>query len=157
MLVSNSPDTLQAILGRVPIRQGFRDIDRMLAMLYAYDRRGGAAETQFKGDKQGLFLAKRNKQAFAAQEILVLLAQLAHNLLIWVRNAFPDSPPALRQLGILRLVRDVLAIPGKVELDAQGHLLTITLNERCPFAAALVQAFSLALSGDGLSLHLGEL
>jgi hypothetical protein len=41
-------------------------------MLYAYDRRGGAAETQFKGDKQGLFLAKRNKRAFDAQAMLVL-------------------------------------------------------------------------------------
>jgi hypothetical protein len=157
LLVCNAPDTLLAVLGHVPIRRTVRDIDRMLAMLYAYDRRGGAAETQFKGDKQGLFLAKRNKRSFAAQQMLVLLAQLAHNLLIWTRNAFPDSLPAVHHLGILRLVRDVLAIPGKIELDAQGYLLAITLNQHCPFAAALVQAFSAALSTDGLSLNLGKI
>jgi hypothetical protein len=156
LLVSNAPDTLLAVLGHVPIRRAFRDIDRMLAMLYAYDRRGGAAETQFKGDKQGLFLAKRNKRSFTAQEMLVLLAQLAHNLLIWTRNALPDTQPSAQHLGILRLVRDVLTIPGKIELDGQGHLLAITLNQRCPFAAALVQAFSATLSGNGLSLTVGD-
>ncbi len=157
LLVSNAPDMLLAVLGHVPIRRTARDIDRMLAMLYAYDRRGGAAETQFKGDKQGLFLAKRNKRSFAAQEMLVLLAQLAHNLLIWTRNALPNTPPSAQHLGILRLVRDVLTIPGKIELDAQGYLLTITLNQYCPFAAALVQAFAAALAADGLLLNLGEI
>jgi len=126
----------------------------MLAMLYAYDRRGGAAETQFKGDKQGLFLAKRNKRSFAAQAMLVLLAQLAHNLLIWTRSALPE---AQQHLGILRLVRDVLSIPGKIELDAQGHLLAITLNQRCPFAEALVQAFSTAFSVDGPLLNVADI
>jgi hypothetical protein len=157
LLVSNAPDTLLAILGHVPIRRAFRDIDRMLAMLYAYDRRGGAAETQFKGDKQGLFLAKRNKRSFAAQELLVLLAQLAHNLLIWIRQALPDSPVTLHRFGMVRLVRDVLTIPGRVELDAQGRLLAITLNQRYPFAAALVQAFSAVLTADGLLLELAEI
>jgi hypothetical protein len=157
LLVSNAPDALLTVLGRVPIRRTVRDIDRMLALLYAYDQRGGAAETQFRADKQGLFLAKRNKRSFAAQEMLVLLAQLAHNLLIWTRNALPDTQPALQHLGILRLVRDVLSIPGKIELDAQGYLLAITLNRHAPFAAALVQAFAAALSTDGLSLNLGEI
>jgi len=154
LLVSSAPDMLLAVLGHVPIRRAFRDIDRMLAMLYAYDRRGGAAETQFKGDKQGLFLAKRNKRSFTAQEMLVLLAQLAHNLLIWTRAALPE---AQQHLGILRLVRDVLSIPGKIELDAQGHLLTIILNRRCPFAAVLVEVFAPVLSMDGLMLKLDKL
>jgi hypothetical protein len=157
LLVSNAPDALLTVLGHVPIRHTAREADRRLALLYAYDRRGGAAETQFRGDKQGSFLAKRNKRSFAAQEMRVLLAQLAHNLLIWTRNALPDAQPALQHLGILRLVRDVMAIPGKIELDAQGYLLAITLNRHCPFAAALVQAFSAALSVDGLSLNLGEI
>ena len=157
LLVSNAPDSLLAVLGHVPIRRTMREQERRLALLYASDRRGGADETAFKADKQGLFLAKRNKQSFAAQEMLVLLAQLAHNLLIWTRNALPDRQPAARHLGILRLVRDVLAIPGKIEVDAQGRLLSITLNQRCPFAAALVLAFSAALSLDGLSLNLGKI
>ncbi len=157
LLVSNAPEALLAVLGHVPIRRTFRDIDRMLAMLYAYDRRGGAAETQFKGDKQGLFLAKRNKHSFAAQAMLVLLAQLAHNLLIWTRNALPDTQPALQHLGILRLIRDVLEIPGKIELDAQGRVLSITLNQRSPFAAPLIQAFSASLAVARVLLTVGEI
>jgi hypothetical protein len=106
------------------------------------------------GDKQGLFLAKRNKRAFAAQEILVLLAQLAHNLLIWMRYALPE---AQQHLGILRLVRDVWAISGKIELDMQGRVLSITLNQRYPFAATLVQAFSGTLSADAIVLETGRI
>jgi hypothetical protein len=87
-----------------------------------------------------------------------MLAQLAHNLLIWTRNALPpDTHPSVQRLGILRFVRDVLAIPGKIEVDAQGRLLAITLNQRAPFAAALVHTFSVALSLDGLSLNLREI
>ena len=157
LLVCNAPHSLLAGLGHVPLQKMPSDTAQMLAMLYAYDRRGGAAETQFKADKQGLFLAKRNKHAFAAQEMLVLLAQLAHNLLIWTRDALPDTPSTLHHLGILRLVRDVLTVPGEIELDAQGHLLEITLNRRYPWALSLVHAFAAPLALDGVSLNLGEI
>jgi hypothetical protein len=56
----------------------------------------------------------------------------------------------------LRLVRDVMAIPGKIELDAQGQLLAITLNQRCPYAALLVQAFYRPLAVQGFGLNVGE-
>ena len=62
----------------------------MFNALHFYDLRGGALETQFKGDKQGLGLAHRNKRRFYAQEMLVLLGQLAHTLssghaIVWPR------------------------------------------------------------------------
>ena len=157
LLVSNAPDTLLAVLGHVPIRRAFRDIDRMLAMLYAYDRRGGAAETQFKGDKQGLFLAKRNKHAFAAQAILVLLAQLAHNLLIWLRDSLPEVHPPLRAWGILRLVRDLFTIPGQACFDSQGRLVQITLSQAHPLTAAFVQAFASVLATSSVLLDWGPI
>lgn len=56
------------------------------AALAAYDQRGGATETQIKGSKQGLGLTKRNKHRFPAQEMLVLLAQLAYNFIIMAGN-----------------------------------------------------------------------
>jgi hypothetical protein len=40
--------------------------------------RSGGVETQNRGEKQGLGLVRRNKPLFEAQEVLVLLAQLAH-------------------------------------------------------------------------------
>ncbi len=157
LLVTNAPHTVLAQLGHVPFRCTPRSIDPLLAIVYAYDCRGGAAETQFKADKQGLLLSKRNKHSFAAQEMLVLLAQLAHNLLIWTRQAFPDSLPAVRGWGILRLVRDVLAIPGKIELDAQGYLVQITLNQAHPLAAVFVQAFAPLLADSKVLLTWGRI
>jgi hypothetical protein len=157
LLVCTAPHRLLATLGHYPIQNVVDDFDLMLAILYAYDHRGGAAETQFKGDKQGLFLAKRNKRSFAAQQILVSLAQLAHNLLVWVRNAFPDTPASPRHFGMVRLVRDVFAIAGRVERDRRGRVCTIVLNQLCPHAAALVQAFAPLLARDGLSLILSQI
>jgi len=43
-----------------------------LAYIRFYDHRGGAAETAFKDDKQGLGLTKRSKKRFAAQQMVVL-------------------------------------------------------------------------------------
>jgi hypothetical protein len=89
----------------------------MLAALYAYDQRGGAAETSIKSSKQGLGLTKRNKKRFQAQEMLLLLAQLAYNLTAWTRNSLAACRPALQQFGMLRMVRDAFHISGKIVFD----------------------------------------
>ena len=109
--------------------------DMLWAALAVYDQRGGGAETQNKGDKHGLHLAHRNKHSFVAQEMLVLLAQLAHNLLIWTRNDLARTDDEFVHYGIQRMVRDVLQIPGSVQLDATGHVVRITLQLSHPLAA----------------------
>jgi Transposase DDE domain group 1 len=157
VLVTTAPHALLAQLGHLPTHRIVTDLDQALATLYAYDKRGGAAETQFKADKQGLFLAKRNKRSFPAQEMLLLLAQLAHNLLLWLRDDLPTDHPPLRSWGILRLVRDVFAIPGQARFDAQGHLLQITLNQAHPLAVPVVQAFAPALAACHVVLTWGQI
>ncbi len=58
----------------------------------AYDDRA-AIEAEFKADKGGLQVHRRRKQRLAAQEALVLLTDLAHNLLAWTRGwLFHASP-----------------------------------------------------------------
>jgi hypothetical protein len=79
-----------------------------------YDRRGGM-EVDIKGDKRGLGLEKRRKKRFFAQEALVLLAQLAHNLLVWFKRWFLCGTEAAG-LGMERLVRDILAMPAQVRV-----------------------------------------
>ncbi len=113
----------------------------LLAAVHAYDRRGGGIETHNKGDKQGLGLARRNKQRFVAQEMLVLLAQLAHNVVIWTRNDLAQAEPRLRKYGVQRTVRDALQIAGQVQINTQGEVEQIMLNERHPLAAAFHTAF----------------
>src|SRR5438309_2076664 len=57
----------------------------LLAYVTFYDQRGGGVETSFKGDKQGLGLGKRSKKRFAAQQMVMRLRTLAHNVIVWPR------------------------------------------------------------------------
>ncbi len=51
-----------------------------------YDKRAGAIEIELKEDKQGVGLTKRQKKRAAAQQMIVLLGTLAHNVLMWARG-----------------------------------------------------------------------
>ena len=70
-----------------------------MAALHFYDLRGDGLETQNKSDKQGLGLSRCNKHRFAAQEMLILLAQLVHNLIIWTRNDLADPSPSFASMA----------------------------------------------------------
>ncbi len=67
----------------------------LLAYVYFYDRRGGGVETANKEDKPGLGLSKRKKKRFEAQQIVVLLSALAHNVLVWARSWLAPHHPRL--------------------------------------------------------------
>lgn len=96
----------------------------------AYDGRAGM-ENDFKGDKHGLGLRARRKRKLVAQEMVVLLAGLAHNLLIWSRLWLARGDPRLGKLGIVRLVREVWAVPGRVTFRRDG-LTRVRLVQRHP-------------------------
>jgi len=128
-----------------------------LAAAHAYDQRGGGVETSLRGSKQGLGLTKRNKRSFPAQEMLVLLAQLAYNLLTWMRIQLAAHSPRLGKLGPLRMVRDLFHIAGWLRFDSQARLLEITLCQTHELAAPLVQAMSSPLARDGMTLNLGQI
>jgi hypothetical protein len=115
-----------------------------------YDKRGGVPESTFCQDYQGLHVRKRRKGGFVAQKVLVLLSQLAHNLIIWMRNWLSDSLEAslftgeeeptkterkeialaqntIQQRGIKRFMRQILALSGKVVFNEQ-RVVCIILN-----------------------------
>jgi hypothetical protein len=156
VIVASVSDRILQQLNGQPVSKKLTTRARAFLILYAYDWRGGGAETQNKSDKQGLGLAKRNKHKFAAQEMLVLLAQLAHNLVIWTRNALAHARPAFAKYGIQRMVRDVLRIPGQIRLDAVGKV-QIILSEHHPFAHQVLNGFRAWLARDDLSLNLGKI
>lgn len=129
----------------------------LLAALHAYDLRSGGVETQNRGDKQGLGLSRRNKHLFQAQHMLVLLAQIAHNVVIWTRNVLAQADPRLQKYGIQRTVRDVLQIPGCIHVGCDGNVEVITLNRKHPLALVFQKAFAPPLAADDLSLILGQI
>jgi hypothetical protein len=111
------------------------DLD-LQATIDHYDRRAGM-EADLKADKQGLGLAVIRKQRLAAQEVVVLLTALAHNLLIWSRAWLQEPVPRLRKCGIVRLVQEVWAVPGRVKLVG-GVIVRIRLRRQHPRARALL-------------------
>ena len=58
----------------------------MLTLLRSYDARSGIPESTFCQDNQGLAQRKLRKHQFVAQQMLVLLSQLAHNLCRWLKQ-----------------------------------------------------------------------
>jgi len=140
VLVFNLTDEVLFALAGQFLPQSCTPREVLFAALAAYDQRGGGAETQNKADKQGLHLAHRNKHSFVAQEILVLLAQLAHNLLIWTRNDLARADTVFAHYGIHRMVRDILQIPGCAQLDAAGQVISVTLQTNHPLAAKVQSA-----------------
>ena len=106
------------------------------AFMDHYHRRGGAEVEQFREDKSGLHLSARRKQGFAAQKALVLLTDLTHNLLADFRyRGLVNSPFA--HWGSKRIVRDLLAIPGRLHFDAE-QLKRIELLASHPHTEALI-------------------
>jgi hypothetical protein len=157
VLVFTLPDPALFWLGRQPIRLHPTPEQVLLAALAAYDLRSGGTETMIKSSKQGLGLTKRNKRQFAAQEMLVLLAQLAYNLISWTHGLFTEIPNKLPTFGVWRMVRDAFHIPGRLELDAQGHLLQIVLCAKHPLARSFALGLAPLLARDDLLLNLGEI
>jgi hypothetical protein len=101
-------------------------------VLRHYDDRA-QCEHEIQADKGGLRLEQRRKKRLAAQEALILLTDVAHNLLAWLRRwMFPTG--ALATFGPLRLIEDVLSQPGQL-VFAGEHLCEVQLNERHPYAA----------------------
>jgi hypothetical protein len=128
----------------------------LLAYVNFYDQRGGGVEIQIKEDKQGLATAKRNKKRFAAQQILVQLEALAHNLLIWARQWLRPYCPKLAHLGIKRLVRDVFQMDGLLFFDQAMTLLQIHLNRVDPLAKDLAPGLAALFAREHVAVSLGE-
>jgi len=126
----------------------------LLAYATFYDQRGGGVETSFKGDKQGLGIGKRSKKRFEAQQMVMLLGSLAHNVIVWARDWL--AIPTLHHYGMLRMVRDVFHISGFLLTDACGRLTQVVLNQAAPLASALVDPLCQLLAGVQVAVNLGQ-
>ena len=111
-----------------------------------YDDRG-SCETEIQADKSGLKMERRRKKGLAAQEALVLLTDVAHNLLAWVPQwMFPGEP--LAEFGTTRLVEDVFHLPGRLFFH-QERLSEVQLNRLHPHAEAVAAGLKRLLDHFG--------
>lgn len=111
-----------------------------------FDQRG-AMESEIKMDKSGLLMSKRRKKNLAAQEALILLTDLPHNILAWAHDwMFTESRFAT--YGPLALVNDVLCIPGEVVLKG-AQLQMVALRESHPYALEMTSCLAKLLEKFG--------
>jgi hypothetical protein len=154
LLSTLTPRQVFDLLGASPEQLGDQ---RSVALSYAYlyDKRGGAIEIEFKEDKQGFGLTKRNKKRYYAQQMVVLLSSLAHNVVVWSRE-WLSGVPKIKQHGVLRMVRDVFQVCGFVEVGAKNAIRRIVLNGAAAWARRCANPLRALLEQQHVRVSLGE-
>jgi hypothetical protein len=157
VLISTLTDTqVLSLIGQQT--SALSDPALLLACVYLSDQRGGAVETSFKGDKQGLGIGKRSKKRFEAQQMVMLLGSLAHHVIVWSRAWLAASPSKLRQYGMLRMVRDVFHVSGFLVMDAPGQqIVQIVLNQAAPLASPLADPLHRLLAPAQVAIGVGTM
>lgn len=109
-----------------------------------YNHRGGAEVEQFRSDKSGLSLEARRKHSSLGQKGYILLTDLAHNLLAdFHHHALVGT--RFESYGLKRIVRDLLAIPGRLVFE-DGKLVRVellTLNQNAKDLVVCLERYCL--------------
>ena len=114
----------------------------------AYDGRAMIEATVCQ-DKQALGLVTRRQRQWAAQQRVLLLARLAHHLLRWGKQWLSRVPSTRRRLqgyGLVRLLRDVWAVPGVIRWR-RGWMVSVRFSPLHPLATPLQESFSALFRG----------
>ena len=122
--------------------------DEPAALADAYDGRA-MIEATFCQDKQALGLVTRRQRRWEAQQMVVLLARLAHHLLLWGKQWLSRVPSTRRRLqgyGLVRLLRDVWAVPGVIRWR-RGWMVSVRFSPLHPLATPLQESFSALFHG----------
>ncbi|HEY9015439.1 MAG TPA: transposase [Gemmatimonadales bacterium] len=118
------------------------------ALADAYDGRA-TIESSFCQDKQALGLVTRRQRRWEAQQMVLLLARLAHHLLLWGKQWLSRVPATRRRLrgyGLVRLLRDVWAVPGVIRWR-RGWMVSVRFSPLHPLATPLRESFSALFRG----------
>ncbi|SRR5712691_4584095 len=157
VLISTLTDAQVLSLTGQEASQSHNPVAVLRAYVCLYDQRGGGIETSFKGDKQGLGIGKRGKKRFEAQQMVMLLGSLAHNVVVWSRFWLVASPSKLQGYGTLRMVRDAFHVSGFLVMDAPGQIVQIVLNQAAPLASPLVGPLHTLLAPAHVAIGLGQM
>ena len=120
-----------------------------VALADAYDGRA-LIEASFCQDKQALGLVTRRQRRWAAQQMVLLLARLAHHLLLWGKqwlSRVPTTRWRLQGYGLVRLLRDVWAVPGVIRWR-RGWMVSVRFSPLHPLATPLQASFSALFGGS---------
>lgn len=156
VLVTNlAPDEVAALV-EIELDILENPAELWLAYVLCYDQRGGGVETSFKQDNQALGIKKRNKKRFEAQQMLTQLNALAHNVLVWANGWLTQDQPMRKQIGFVRLMRDVFTTTGRLCFDELGRLVEIRLNEADTLVRPWIHGLSQLLKSEHVDVNLGK-
>jgi hypothetical protein len=119
-----------------------------VALADAYDGRA-LIEATFCQEKPALGVVTRRQRQWEAQQMVRLLARLAHHLLLWGkrwRSRVPVTRRRLRGDGLVRLLRDVWAVPGVIRWR-RGWMGSVRFRPLHPLATPLQESFSVLFRG----------
>jgi Transposase DDE domain group 1 len=119
-----------------------------VALADAYDGRA-MIEATFCQDKQAVGLVTRRQRRWEAQQMVLRLARLAHHLLLWGKQWLSRVPSTRRRLqgyGLVRLLRDVWAVPGVIRWR-RGWMVSVRFSPLHPLATPLQESFSALFRG----------
>jgi hypothetical protein len=154
LLISTlEPRQVMELLSR-PVEKIYEPEPVALSYVQLYDKRGGAVEIEIKESKQGIGITRRRKKRAEAQQMVVLLNSLAHNVLVWARRWMSAPAPKLKRYGLLRLVRDVLSVSGFLQINEDGEITSIVLNRSSAVARNFITAFQATLTDEGVAVEL---
>jgi hypothetical protein len=114
----------------------------------AYDGRAMLA-APFCQDKPALGMDTRRQRRWEAQQMVLLLARLAHHLRLWGKQWLSRVPATRRRLqgyGLVRLLRDVWAVPGGIRWR-RGWMVSVRFLPLHPLASPLQESFSALFHG----------
>jgi hypothetical protein len=118
------------------------------ALADAYDGRA-LIEASFCQDKQALGLVKRRQHKWEAQQMVLLLARLAHHLLLWSKrwlSRVPTTRWRLEGYGLVRLLQEGTTVPGIIRWR-HGWMVSVHFDPLHPLAEALQQGFAALFRG----------
>jgi hypothetical protein len=118
------------------------------ALADAYDGRA-MIEATFCQDKQALGLVKRRQHKWEAQQMVVLLARLAHHILLWSKrwlSRVPTTRWRLEGYGLVRLLQEGTTVPGVIRWR-RGWMVSVHFDPLHPLAEALQQGFAALFQG----------
>jgi hypothetical protein len=119
-----------------------------VALADAYEGRA-MIEATFCQDKQALGLVKRRQHTWEAQHIVLLLARLAHHLLVWSKrwlSRAPNTRGRFEGYGLVRLLQEVETVPG-VTRWRRGWLVSVRFEPLPPLATSLQPGFAALFGG----------
>lgn len=82
---------------------------------------------------------------------MILLLQLAHNVLIWAREWLTSQVPRLHDYGIVRLIQHIWAIPRRIKLSGTD-IRRVRLRREHPRARDVCTGLRSLLASSPISI-----